>query len=442
MVAAKHVRSLSCPSCGGLIELRAMQHTRTAVCVNCCSILDATAPSLKVLSKFDGKLRVMPLIPLGTRGKLHGAAWEVIGFQQRTIYVDGVAYSWYEYLLFNPYRGFRYLTYYNGHWNDVETIRSLPLFTTASGHRAAQFGGKTYRHFQAAEAHTTFVMGEFPWAVRVGETAKCDDYIDPPFMLSSETSSGEVNWSHGTYLDGRLVWEAFQLRGSPPAAYGIFANQPSPYKGKLGSTWRTCVLLLMLWAGALAWFTFFRANKVVFESSYKFSQNQPGEHSLVTPVFELPGGKSNVKVELRTDLNNNWAYFNLALLKEDGSIGYDFGREISYYFGRDSDGAWTEGRAKDSVVLPRVEPGKYYLRIEPEMDPEASRTAAAGMSMNYDVRVIRDVPQTLWLWLGLPLLLLPPVWQSIKSASFEGSRWAESDYASGSSDSDDSEDDD
>jgi hypothetical protein len=181
---------------------------------------------------------------------------------------------------------------------------------------------------------------------------------------------------------------------------------------------------------------------MVFEGRFRFAQAQPGEHSLVTPVFDVPGRRSNLKVELSTDLDNNWAYFNLALLKEDGSIGYDFGREVSYYHGRDSDGGWTEGRARDSVVLPRVEPGRYYLRIEPEMDPEASRQAASGMTMNYGVRVFRDVPQTLLLWLVLPFLAIPPIWTSIRAASFEGQRWAESDYAPSSSGSDGGDEDD
>lgn len=442
MVAQKRVRSLSCPSCGGLIELRAMQHTRTAICVSCCSVLDATTDSLTVLSKFDEKMRVLPMIPLGSRGKLHGADYEAIGFQQRTIYVDGVAYSWQEYLLFNPYRGFRYLTHYNGHWNDVVTLRSLPAFTTISGNRAASFNGTGFRHFQHAQAYTTFVMGEFPWAVRVGEVVDCDDYVSPPYLLSSELSEGEINWSHGTYLDGRQLWQAFRLPGAPPRPQGVFANQPSPYTGKPGAAWRTFLLLLIVWAALLGWFTFARSNRLVYEGSFKYAQAAPGEHSLVTPVFEVTGRQSNLEVELATDLNNNWAYFNLALLKEDGSVGFDFGREVSYYRGTDSDGSWSEGKARDSVVLPRIEPGRYYLRIEPEMDPEASRQAASGMTMNYDVRVIRDVPQTLWLWLVLPLLVIPPVWTSIRAASFEGQRWAESDYAPSSSDSDSSDGDD
>jgi len=50
----------------------------------------------------------------------------VIGYQQRTIKAGGEQYSWSEYLLFNPYREFRYLTEYAGHWNVVSTINALP----------------------------------------------------------------------------------------------------------------------------------------------------------------------------------------------------------------------------------------------------------------------------------------------------------------------------
>ena len=67
-----------------------------------------------------------PLIPLGTRGTIRGTAYEAVGFQRRTIYVEGISYSWHEYVLFNPYKGFRYLTEYNGHWNDTSILRSLP----------------------------------------------------------------------------------------------------------------------------------------------------------------------------------------------------------------------------------------------------------------------------------------------------------------------------
>lgn len=436
-------QALLCPNCGGTVAIRGMQHTKSVVCIQCLSILDATTPSLRLIQRFEERVRVQPLIPMGWRGKLHGSEWETIGFQVRTIEVDGVEYSWHEYLLFNPYKGFRYLTQYNGHWNDVVPAKGLPVFTTVNGRKAAVYAGTTFRHFQNASAQTTFVMGEFPWQVRVGERAVCDDYVAPPQLLSSETGGGEINWSIGSYIEGAEVWRCLRLPGSPPAKTGVFANQPSPYAGGVREAWGRFAFLAIVWAVLVAFFTFSAQNKEVYKGSFRYAQNSPGEHSFVTPVFELGGRTTNVEVDINTDLSNNWAYFNLALINEQTGQGFDFGRDVSYYYGRDSDGSWTEGKARDSAVVPRVPPGRYYLRIEPEMDAEASAKAAAGMSMNYDVTVRRDVPTSFWLWLALPLLLIPPVLLSIRTASFEGQRWMESDYAptGGDGDSDGGDDD-
>lgn len=430
--------ALKCPSCGGNVELRGMQHTKNVVCVQCLSVLDATTPSLEIIQRFEQRARIQPLIPLGWRGKLHGSQWEALGFQVRTINVEGVYYSWHEYLLFNPYKGFRYLSQYNGHWNDIVPAKGLPTFTTSMGRKAAVYDGTTFKHFQCAEAETTFVMGEFPWQVRVGERVTCDDYVAPPQVLSSEINAGEVNWSIGQYIEGKEIWEKFNLPGSPPVKSGVYANQPSPHTGEVGKAWSRFILMAVIWAALVAFFTFSASNKEVFRANHHYSQDTPGEHSFVTPIFEVPGRTSNVEVELRTDLNNNWSYFNLALINEQTGQGFDFGREVSYYTGRDSDGAWTEGKPQDSVVVPRVPPGRYYLRVEPEMDAQASRQATAGMSMNYEIRVLRDVPRSFWLWLALPFLIIPPIVKSLRSAGFEGARWSESDYApSGDDDGDD-----
>src|SRR5262249_52154617 len=126
-------RSLSCPNCGAPVELRGFAHTLTAVCPNCLSVLDASNPELQVLQEFKGKERVKPKIPLGSRGALGGTTYEVIGFQERTVQSDGDYFSWDEYLLFNPYKGFRYVTEYCGHWNFVRVLSRLPDPTMARG---------------------------------------------------------------------------------------------------------------------------------------------------------------------------------------------------------------------------------------------------------------------------------------------------------------------
>ncbi|MBI3472048.1 MAG: DUF4178 domain-containing protein [Candidatus Solibacter usitatus] len=428
--AVPKAKGLNCPNCGGALEMRGFEHTLTIVCPQCLSILDAKDPNLQILQKFKEKTRIPALIPLGSRGEWKGAAYETIGFQQRAVHVDGVTYSWGEYLLFNPYKGFRYLTEYNGHWNDVRTLRALPQPGGWDGKPRFLFEGVSYTHFQSAQAKTTYVLGEFPWRVQRGETVKADDYIAPPLMLSSETTEAETVWSRGEYTSGDEIWRAFKLAGSPPVPSGIFANQPSPHAGRPKELWRICRILLLLTVAAMLATCSFSGDQEVFRQRYSYAPGVPGEASFVTPRFDLNGRPSNVQLSIRTDLNNNWAYFSFALINEGTGQAYDFGREVSYYSGRDSDGSWTEGSSGDTAYIPSVPAGHYYLRVEPEMAPGAR-------AMDYELRLRRDVPRTWYFWLVGFLLLIPPVYASIRQRTYEFQRWQESDYASASSSGDD-----
>jgi hypothetical protein len=394
----------------------------TVVCGHCHSILDAKDPNLAILQQFEVKEEVRPLIPLGTRGKLRGALYEVVGFQRRTIEVEGVHYSWYEYLLFNPYEGYRYLTEYLGHWNDVKVIRSIPQQGSSGGRPTATLLGETYRHFQSAIAETTYVLGEFPWQVRVGEKANVLDFVSPPRILSAETMEGETTWSVGEYMSGTQVWNALQLPGKPPAAVGVFENQPSPFKGISKKLWHACLALLATVFIMAIVFIILTRKELVFLHNYTFDPRAKGEASFVTDVFELKGHTSGVLIGIHTNLNNNWAYFNLALINEDTGAAFDFGREVSYYHGSDEDGPWSEGSGDDETLLPAVPSGRYYLRIEPEMD-----TSAAPVS--YSIGVRRDVPRISFFFLAALLILLPPLVASWRSIKFEHLRWQESDYA-------------
>ncbi len=421
------VKSFHCPNCGAPVVIRGFATTLSVVCGNCHSILDAKDPNFAVLQQFQAAERIQPLIPLGTRGKIRGDPYEVIGFQVRTITVESEDYSWEEYLLFNPYKGFRYLTQYQGHWNDVTVLRTLPEVNTSGPRPSAKVLGETYRHFQTAEARTTFVLGEFPWQVRVGERARVMDFVAPPRMLSSETTESETTWSLGEYMTGKQVWQAFQLPGSPPAPVGVFENQPSPYRGNLKEVWLVCLffLLALLFVGLC--FSMFARREQVFSGTYSFAPRTGQEASFVTDIFELKGRTSNVEVKTTTDLSNNWAYFNYALINADTGQAFDFGREVSYYSGRDSDGAWTEGGQGDRAVIPVVPSGRYYLRVEPEME------ASALSGVRYEIAVRRDVPSVSFFWIAALLLLVPPIFQTFRSAGFEQARWRESDYAPASS---------
>lgn len=187
--------------------------------------------------------------------------------------------------------------------------------------------------------------------------------------------------------------------------------------------WKTFLWMLVALAALMFYFTVSARREEVYTQHYTFSTGTGGEPSFVTPVFELKGRPSNVQLALHTDLDNNWAYFNLALINQDTGRAWDFGREVSYYHGVEDGESWTEGSASDSVSIPAVPSGHYYLRIEPEMDTKQPS------SMSYDVTLQRDVPTYLFFLFAFALLLIPPIVSTMRIGAFETARWRESDYA-------------
>jgi hypothetical protein len=405
-------RSLSCPNCGGTVQLHGFAHTLSVVCAQCRTVLDTSTPEVRILQAVQSEQRVQPTIPLGTRGEFRGTQYEAIGFQVRQVEAGGDTWWWNEYLLFNPWKGFRYLTEYQGHWNFVHTETALPAPAKHGGKLAATFQGRTYLLFDRMTARTFFVLGEFPWRVHVGDAADCQDYVSPPWMLSSESTAGETTWSSAEYISGREIWKAFRLSGSPPVPSWTFANQPSPHRG-VGATWRTWFWLNVALVVLAIVFAIISPAKQVFKDQYQFVRRAGLEPAFVTPAFVLGGRDSNIQLKIHTDLKNSWAYFGFALINEQTGQAFDFGREVSNY----SD----EGSPNDNVIIPDIPSGRYYLRVEPDVDTATSL-------MRYDLTLRRDVANYGFFWVAAALLLVPPVIKTIRSASFEAARWRESDF--------------
>jgi hypothetical protein len=420
------VKALQCPKCGAAIVMRSFGQAVSVVCSGCHSILDAKDPNLQILQEFQRITGgIAPRIPLGTRGKMRGTDYEVIGFQERSTSSEGIAYSWSEYVLFNPYKGFRYLTEYNGHWNDVTVCKEVPVLDPrleSMPFAVVNYLDEHYKHFQTCEAQTTFVLGEFPWQVSVGENSTVTDFIHPPRVLSREKTSGEVTWSLGEYMYGHDIWKAFNLQGDPPPATGVFENQPSPTSPSVKQTWLAFVGFALFLLLLMAAFDVASQRTQVLNESYQLNSGPPkGEASFVTNVFELKGRISDLQITTLTNVRNSWIYLNYALINQDTGEAWDFGREMSFYHGYDSDGSWTEGSANDSVTIPSIPAGHYYLRIEPEAD-------AVHPQISYQVVVRRDVPAPGIYGVGFLALLIPAIIITWRSLGFERARWSESDH--------------
>jgi hypothetical protein len=426
--APPRVATLACRGCGAPLEIRAPGRSLAVACGGCGAVLDAQDPDFRVIAKYEAQRTVVPKIPLGTRGRFKGQAWEVIGYLARRTSIEGETYTWFEHLLYNPTGGFRWLVEYNGHWTLTKTAAGVPV---AGPDTFVEYLGDSYHHFQTATAEVAHVVGEFPWRVRVGETTTVDDYVLPPAILSRERTGRETTWSVGEYVEPAAVWKAFGRPGAPPDRIGVGAAQPSPYRPHS----RTMGLLLAGFVAAAVLiqlaFAMFAQRALVLDAIWEYHPRAAATASVQSEAFTLTGRPSNLVVEISSSLSQSWAYFRLTLVSEDTGTSRTFGRELAYYFGRDSDGSWSEGAPWDRVWLPAVPAGRYLLLVEPE----------SPGPVNYRVRLTRDVPRALWMWLAMGLLVVPPLAFWWRQWGFEYRRWEESDHPMGAPPPDDEGDD-
>ncbi len=434
--AVSTTRGFNCGNCGAPVELRALSHTRTVACSSCATILDPADPNLRIVQDAAKRQRITPLIPLGANGTWHDQPYTVVGFQQRSIEVEGVSYSWREYVLFNPYRGYRYLSEYNGHWNDIRTVRDLVEVDRSHPRARIPYERRQYEHFQHASARTDYVLGEFPWRVRVGDTVAVDDFVHETQLLSGEGTGDEQTWSLGEYTDPRALWRAFSVDGEPPEPTGVFANQPNPYTGRARSVTRVFLLLALALAGIAVGRYITADREQIFSASYQFTPAPPtaqADAAFVTDPFTM-SADGNLDVRMTSTIANAWIGWDLAIINADTGTAYNVAPSLEFYSGIDSDGAWTEGQQAGRVRLPRLPAGRYYLRVEPESDSK--------VPVQYAFHLWRDVPFLLPYVFAFVALLVPPIWQWGRMGSFEHQRMAESDYPIGSSSGDDEDEED
>lgn len=120
------MRKFDCPKCGGSLTLRAEGVTRTLACQYCGAPLDMRDPRMELVGRYYSKLVPPPTLPIGARGVIRGEELEIVGYQRKRVRYYGVDYDWGEYLLWNPYRGFRWLVESNGHWLLARTVQDDP----------------------------------------------------------------------------------------------------------------------------------------------------------------------------------------------------------------------------------------------------------------------------------------------------------------------------
>lgn len=429
------VTTFSCGNCGAPVTVRYPGHSLSAVCDSCYSVIDTSNETFQVLSTYFKKASIQPRIDLGARGELMGKTWECIGFVVREDVAS--SFKWEEYLLFNPYYGYRFLTCNNGHWSFVTMIKERPERFAAY----ADFQNKRYRLFYQGRARVHYVLGEFYWRVAMGEEVSMADYIDPPQMVSVEDDKDSRVWSVSEYLEPKVVSQAFELTGeSIPRTIGIAPNQPAPATDtwrKVGPMW---ALFLVALTGLQVFHCMLAKNIIEFRAPIEYVTKMDGQFAtsdaklpeFTTPEFVLDKDNANVEIDINADVDNSWLYVYGELVNADTEELFTFERSIEYYHGYEDGESWSEGSKTTSIFMPQVPGGKYYMNL----DFDNGGNSQANMRQSFNVQVKRDVPTFHNYFWCLFLISLYPIFAWIKYRQVEVARWSDSDFSPYQSSSD------
>ncbi len=417
------VKKIECPNCGGGIQLRAPGQTAHVACEYCGSEIAleeaAGAVGAKLLETRK-EVRFEPLLPLGSRGRLDGIEWAVIGAMVRYVTFEGERYYWQEYFLHNPYRGVRFLSQSNGHWTLYQRLVDVPDFARGRNpYRGVAHRGRAFRHFQGGRAKVDRVLGEFDWQVRSGDSAHTDDYICPPYQLSAEVVENELTWSLGRYVPSAEIADAFGAQGVG-RAFGIAPNQPNPYakrKYKVAA-WLSAISLVILAFCATVLGRMSMDSERLLSQQWQVSPTT--EQVVLSEPFTVPEeGVRGLRLRLKSEVKRREAQLHVVLMNETtGRVLFPLS---------------TEERNSNSVSFTGMSPGVHRVRIEMAWSPlmQKKRTLTGFRAKPAEIKVdIETNPHSSgMLCLLFVYAFAAPILLVLRSASFETKRWADSDHA-------------
>lgn len=368
-------RAVTCPACGGGIAVKAAGYSVTVACQYCGSVLDVASPDVKLIEEFH--LAAMQMaIPLGTRGVLFGVEWEAIGYLART---DGDV-RWDEWLLFNPYAGYRWLSCADGEWQFGTMLMDQP---EGDGETVSWRGQRYSADYEPATTTTTRVVGEFYWRVRADDTVQAMTYSGGEQQLSVERSTDETNWTALVDVPADLVEAAFGVQqaaafaspgtagttGSAPDLAGMMASLREQTGQHIGSQgWADLRTMAKIGAGSIAAILVIL---IVFgfgtgSTSNSFDVMVDGaEANQTVGTVTVNRPYQFVTVTARTsDFTNRWVDLDYSLVNRQTQQAIEAGGTVEYYTGRDSDGSWTEGSHSTTTKFAGVPRGSYDIVVD------------------------------------------------------------------------------
>jgi len=193
-----------CPNCGSPFKYMAGMAYHI-VCPSCHAEVDCSTDKALVLEKAGELASITTSIDLDDVANINGVKYEAIGLMQcQTTYGDE-SWSWIEYLLFNPAKGFHWLVESTDGWDSVGVLNEWP---DQSGGNIV-LSGDSYVKTEEYNAVVLYAAGAFNWRISIGDRTHVTEYKKGNRTVTAEANANEVVWSAGRRVPASQVGQWF-----------------------------------------------------------------------------------------------------------------------------------------------------------------------------------------------------------------------------------------
>lgn len=404
-MSTEQTRAVNCTQCGAPLDLNGGHRVRSLNCGYCGAVLD-TRDEYKVVKQFKDVQRPPMPLPLGATGRVKGVDFTIIGVVQ---YADEEYERWLEYQIFSPSHGYHWLEYADGHFVFSRRVRERPR--KAGVGTKFKVGENTYKFFGSYQARVMFVEGELTYVASVGDTVNIMEGVSPPYIFATETTGTEEEYQLGEYVPHAEVVAAFKPESPPPAPTSIHGAQPyEPNPGALalskvgrwfaGAAALIAVALLFLGNGT-----------EVLRESIPATQFVKGAR---TSTFTVGSSNTMMAVDVFSDLNNAWAWFDIKAIKGESSVAR-VSTQIARARGGDDD-------RRASAHFRIADPGTYHLAVLGTGGIGNSHGKPQDRPLEITVR--EGVRTSRWFFVLAVVALIAMIWEPLSRLRFESKRWA------------------
>lgn len=400
MTRAATLKSLDCPNCGTGLPFHGGGRVMAMVCPSCGSTLSAEE-NFAAVSRFLDAPRPETPFELGMTGTIDGVEFTLIGILGLVEKEDGEEWRWVDHQLYSPTHGYAWLTLESGglsftrrlrlgfrpQWWDIDRAEAL------EDKAKAWLGGRSCLFDEAGAPEIDYAAGEFSWVPKRGDKRRVARFDGDDFVLTyGEAANGEREVELTTDLDRAATLEAFGLKGD---ALGAGAG---PRVGRS----RGVLPFLRNTAAATALITMISA--FVASGMEPLAANIPAQKPPLSFEFPVATKDELHRVKLETNVSNSWAEMTVEVVDPKGETSFEAVRGAEYYYGRDSEGSWTEGSKSASILFRPTQTGTYKVKIE---DFSTATWGRGRPATTVSAQVFSGAMATGWFWgaFGLSLVI-------------------------------------